>query len=81
MEVFTGDQRKYTFKLVREVLTSSDPREILEASQARSGQTGKASFSLVACTGTQYFKDRLPRGGIAFRMVSTFELVRWDDLA
>ena len=80
MEIFTGDQRKYTFKVVREVLTGSDPREILDASQAWSRETGKASFSLVACTGSKFVKDRQPRGGIAFRMITTFELVRWEDL-
>ena len=67
--------------LVREVLTGSDPREILDASQAWSRQTGKPSFTLVACTGSRSIRDREPRGGIAFRIVSTFEMVKWEDLA
>ncbi len=69
-----------TFRLVREVLTGSDPQEILDASQAWSAQTGKASFSLVACTGSRFLQDREPRGGIAFRIISTFEIVKWEDL-
>ena len=81
LEAFTGDQRKYTYRLVREVLTGSDPREILDASQAWSRQTGNPSFTLVACTGSRTIRDRQPRGGIAFRMVSTFEMVKWEDLA
>lgn len=71
----TPDERLYTYRYVREELTSKHAIDILTAARRISGST----FTLVACTGTASLKDDQPRGGITFRIVSTFILEQWAD--
>jgi len=72
----TPDQRRYEYRFVSERLTDASPRKILNA--ARSNASG-STFTLVACTGSSTIRDDQPRGGIRFRLVSTFVLVGWTD--
>jgi len=72
----TPDQRRYEYRFVSERLTDASPTNILNA--ARSNAAG-TTFTLVACTGSRTILDDQPRGGIRFRLVSTFVLVGWTD--
>jgi LPXTG-site transpeptidase (sortase) family protein len=69
--IHTSDQRRYTYRMVAEYITSKHPWDILAASRRVGGDT----VSLVSCSRT----DRLP-SSLEYRLVSTFSLVRWDDL-
>jgi len=73
----TPDQRRYEYRFVGERLTDADATNILNA--ARTNSAG-STFTLVACTGSSSVADDQPRGGIRFRLVSTFVLVGWTDL-
>ncbi|MFT7395258.1 MAG: hypothetical protein ACI83Y_002942 [Candidatus Azotimanducaceae bacterium] len=75
MYVGTPDERLYTYRFVREELTSRQPVDILTASRRVSGST----FTLVGCTGSSTRRDDQPRGGVSFRIVSTFLLEQWAD--
>ncbi len=76
--VFTADNRRYTYVMEKEVLTNSDPSQILQAARSVPGET----FALVACTGdgNTGALNRLPGGSIRWRIVSIFKLVEWADL-
>ncbi len=72
----TRDNRRYEYKFVREQLTGDSPSSILNAARTNSAGT---TFTLVACTGSSTIFDDQPRGGIRYRIVSTFVLVGWTD--
>jgi len=69
--VTTGDNRRYTYQMASEYITSKYADQILAATR----QVGGETFSLVACSKT----NRLPTN-LAYRIVSTFKLVGWVDL-
>ena len=69
--ITTSDSRRYTYRKVAEYLTSKYSSDILAASRRVAGET----VSLVACSRT----DRLPTS-LQYRLVSTFQLVGWEDL-
>ena len=69
--IYTADQRRYTYRLVAETITSSDSRQILAACRRIGGET----VSLVSCT----LPNRLPTS-LDYRLITTFALVRWEDL-
>jgi hypothetical protein len=67
----TSDQRRYTYRMVAEYVTSKFAGDILAASRRVAGET----VSLVSCSKT----NRLPTS-LEHRLITTFSLVRWDDL-
>jgi hypothetical protein len=69
--VHTSDQRRYTYRMVAEYITSKYANDILGATRRIGGET----ISLVACSKT----NRLPTS-LEYRLITTFALVRWDDL-
>jgi hypothetical protein len=69
--IYTSDQRRYTYRMVAEYITSKYPDDILATTRRVGGET----VSLVACSRT----NRLPTS-LSYRIVSTFALVGWDDL-
>jgi sortase (surface protein transpeptidase) len=69
--VTTSDGRRYTYRMVSDVVTSKYSNDILAATRRIGGET----ISIVACTRP----DRLPTS-LEYRLVSTFELVSWEDL-
>ncbi len=69
--ISTSDQRRYTYRKVAEYLTSKYASDILAATRQIGGET----VSLVSCSKT----NRLPTS-LEYRLVTTFSLVRWDDL-
>jgi hypothetical protein len=69
--VTTFDNRRYTYKMTSEYITSKYSDQILAATR----QVGGETFSLVACSRT----NRLPTD-LDYRIVSTFTLVEWVDL-
>jgi hypothetical protein len=69
--IHTSDQRRYTYRMVAEHITSKFAGDILAASRRVGGET----VSLVSCSKT----NRLPTS-LEHRLVTTFALVRWDDL-
>jgi hypothetical protein len=71
LTIYTSDQRRYTYRMVAEFITSRYPNDILAATRRVGGET----VSLVACSKT----NRLPTS-LSNRIVSTFQLVGWDDL-
>ncbi len=71
MSVLTTDGRRYTYQMAAEYLTGNNPSEILWTASALGGET----MSLVSCTQL----NRLPTNK-AFRLISTFRLVDWEDL-
>lgn len=71
LHVFTFDNRRYTYKMTAEYITSKYSSQILAATR----QVGGETFSLVACSRT----NRLPTD-LDYRIVSTFKLVEWVDL-
>ncbi|WP_395160242.1 sortase domain-bontaining protein [Ilumatobacter sp.] len=75
MYVETPDERLYTYRFVREELTTNEPFDILTASRRTSGST----FILVSCTGTSSSLSDQPLGGVRYRIVSTFILEQWAD--
>jgi len=76
--ISTADQRRYTYRMAAEYLTSKYANEILEATRRLGGET----VALVACTGdgNTMALNRLPGGSTQWRMVSVFQLVGWEDL-
>jgi len=69
--VHTSDQRRYTYRMVSEFVTSQYSNDILGATRRIGGET----ISLVSCSRT----NRLPTS-LQYRLITTFALVRWDDL-
>ncbi len=69
--IHTADQRRYTYRMVAEYITSKYAGDILAASRRVGGET----VTLVSCSKT----NRLPTS-LQYRLVTTFSLVRWDDL-
>jgi sortase (surface protein transpeptidase) len=67
----TADQRRYTYRMVAEYITSKYASDILAATRRVGGDT----ISLVSCSKT----NRLPTS-LEYRLVTTFSLVGWDDL-
>ena len=70
--VFTADQRRYTYRKVAEAITSKYSNDILQAARRVSGET----VSVVSCSKT----NRLPTS-LEYRLITTFALDRWDDIA
>jgi hypothetical protein len=70
--IFTADQRRYTYRMVGDVVTSKYSNDILAATRRIGGET----VSVVACSQP----NRLPTS-LSYRLVSTFALERWDDIA
>jgi sortase (surface protein transpeptidase) len=71
MYVTTSDGRRYTYQMVAEFITSKNPNDILAAC----GRVGGETVSLVACSKP----NRLPTS-LEYRLISTFQLVGWEDL-
>jgi len=69
--VTTADNRRYTYQMASEYITSKYSNQILAATR----QVGGETFSLVACSKT----NRLPTD-LDYRIVSNFKLVEWVDL-
>ncbi len=69
--VTTSDGRRYTYRMVSDVVTSKYSNDILSTARRVGGET----ISLVACSR----RDRLPTS-LEYRLVSTCELVGWEDL-
>jgi len=69
--IYTTDQRRYTYRMVAETITGSDSLQILSACRRIRGET----VSLVSCS----LPNRLPTS-IDYRLITTFALVRWEDL-
>lgn len=67
----TSDARRYTYRMVAEYITSKYSNDILRACRRISGET----VSLVSCSKT----NRHPTS-LQYRLVSTFQLIGWDDL-
>jgi hypothetical protein len=70
--IYTSDQRRYTYRMVAEFITSKYADEILAATRRIGGET----VSVVSCTKT----NRLPTS-LEYRLITTFSLVGWEDLA
>jgi LPXTG-site transpeptidase (sortase) family protein len=71
LSILTSDQRRYTYRMVAEYITSKYANDILGATRRLGGET----VSLVSCSKT----NRLPTS-LEYRLVTTFSLVRWEDL-
>lgn len=71
LHITTSDGRRYNYRMVAEYITSKYSNDILAASRRVAGET----VSLVACSRT----DRLPTS-LQYRLVSTFQLIGWEDL-
>jgi len=71
LHLHTSDARRYTYRMVAEYITSKYSNDILRACRRISGET----VSLVSCTKT----NRQPTN-LQYRLVSTFQLIGWDDL-
>jgi len=69
--ITTSDQRRYTYRKVGEYITSKFANDILGATRRIGGET----VSLVSCSKT----NRMPTS-LEYRLITTFTLVRWDDL-
>jgi hypothetical protein len=69
--VTTADNRRYTYQMTSEYITSKYSTQILAATR----QVGGETFSLVACSKT----NRLPTD-LDYRIVSNFKFVEWVDL-
>lgn len=69
--VYSSDQRRYTYRMVGEFITSKYANDILRATRRIGGET----VSLVACSKT----NRLPTS-LEHRLITTFSLVGWEDL-
>ena len=81
MTVTTGDNREYTYRVVRRDLTNSVNGNILAATRYHPGTT----LSLVACTvGHDRTKSRWPDiwapTSLRYRIVVTAEFVSWREL-
>ena len=70
LNVWTNDNRVFTYELVAEYVTSKYTSDILEHTRRVRGET----LSLVSCTRL----DRLPTS-LEHRLVSTFKLVSWAE--
>jgi hypothetical protein len=70
LNVWTNDNRVFTYKLVAEYVTSKYTNDILDHTRRVSGET----LSLVSCTRP----DRMPTS-LEYRLVSTFKLVSWAE--
>ena len=71
LHITTSDGRRYNYRMVAEYLTSKYSSDILAATRRVAGET----VSLVACSRS----DRLPTS-LQYRLVSTFQLIGWEDL-
>jgi sortase (surface protein transpeptidase) len=71
MDVTTSDGRRYTYQMAADFITSKNPNDILAACRRIGGET----VSLVACSKP----NRLPTS-LEYRLVSTFQLLGWEDL-
>jgi len=71
LHLFTSDGRRYNYRMAAEFITSEHSRDILAACRRIGGET----VSLVSCTKT----NRLPTS-LRYRLISTFQLVGWEDL-
>ena len=69
--LYSSDQRRYTYRMVGEFITSKYANDILGATRRIGGET----VSVVACSKT----NRLPTS-LEYRLITTFSLVRWEDL-
>lgn len=69
--IHTGDGRRYTYRMVGEFVTSKYANDILAATRRIGGET----ISIVACT-----KPNREPTSLQYRLITTFALVRWDDL-
>jgi sortase (surface protein transpeptidase) len=69
--IYTSDQRRYTYAMVAEFITSQYSDDILAATRRVGGET----ISVVSCSRT----NRLPTS-LQYRLVTSFALVGWDDL-
>ena len=67
----TSDGRRYSYEMAAKYITGKVPNEILWTASALGGET----VSLVSCTQL----NRLPTN-TAYRLISTFPLVGWEDL-
>ncbi|HSM66350.1 MAG TPA: sortase [Ilumatobacteraceae bacterium] len=67
----TSDARRYTYRMVAEYVTSKYSNDILSACRRVRGET----VSLVSCS-----KPNGEPTSLQYRLVSTFQLVGWDDL-
>ena len=70
--IYTSDQRRYTYRMVAEFITSKYSDEILATTRRVGGET----VSVVSCTKT----NRLPTS-LEYRLITTFSLDGWEDLA
>jgi LPXTG-site transpeptidase (sortase) family protein len=71
LHILTSDQRRYTYRMVAEAVTSKYANDILAATRRVRGET----VSIVSCSKT----NRLPTS-LEYRLITTFSLVRWEDL-
>jgi hypothetical protein len=71
LHVTTADNRRYTYQMTSEYITSKYSNQILAATRQAVGET----FSLVSCSKT----NRLPTD-LDYRIVSNFKFVEWVDL-
>ncbi len=69
--IYTSDQRRYTYRMVAEYITSKFTSDILAATRRVGGET----VSVVSCSRT----NRLPTS-LEYRLITTFALERWEDL-
>ncbi len=69
--ISTADQRRYTYRMVAEYITSKYANDILAGTRRIGGET----VSLVSCSKT----NRLPTS-LEYRLITTFAFVRWDDV-
>lgn len=69
--VFTGDRRAFVYRMVRRNITSADAASILAECRAHGATFGVSTFSLVACSKTNYEPTSL-----RYRIVVTGELIR-----
>jgi sortase (surface protein transpeptidase) len=79
--VTTGDNREYTYRMVRRDLTNSVKANILNAVKAHPGTT----FSMIACTvgydsSRSAYPDIWAPTSLKYRIVVTGELVSWREL-
>ncbi|MEO1057482.1 MAG: sortase [Actinomycetota bacterium] len=72
MTALTADNRRYTYEMVAEYITSEFANDILGATRRIGGQE---TMSLIACT----LPNRLPTS-LRWRIISTFRFVDWEDL-
>lgn len=72
LHITTSDGRRYNYQMAAEYLSTKYPNDILAKTRLVGGET----VSLVSCTKL----NRLPTD-VNYRLISTFRLINWDDLA